>query len=79
MMSGVVFANEVLDALPTTRFTLQGDEVYEEYVAVRGDAFVREDRPADTLVSAAQGHVERYLIRPSRTATAWRSRQQLPY
>jgi SAM-dependent MidA family methyltransferase len=59
--SGVVFANEVLDALPTTRFTLRGGEVYEEYVTLRDAAFAREDRPADTLVSAAVRHVERYL------------------
>ena len=59
--SGVAFANEVLDALPTTRFTLRDGEVYEEYVVLRGAAFAREDRPADTLVSAAVRHVERYL------------------
>jgi SAM-dependent MidA family methyltransferase len=59
--SGVVFANEVLDALPTTRFTLRGGEVYEEYVTIRDAVFAREDRPADTLISAAVRHVERYL------------------
>ena len=59
--NGVVFANEVLDALPTTRFTLRDGEVYEEYVTLRDAAFAREDRPADTLVSAAVRHVERYL------------------
>ena len=77
--SGVVFANEVLDALPTTRFTLQGDEVYEEYVAVRDDAFVREDRPADTLVSAAVRHVERYLDSPFTNGYRSEILPQLPY
>lgn len=77
--SGVLFANEVLDALPTTRFTLHGEEVYEEYVTIRDAAFVREDRPADTLVSAAVRHVERYLDAPF--ANGYRSEilPQLPY
>jgi SAM-dependent MidA family methyltransferase len=76
---GVVFANEVLDALPTTRFALHAGEVYEEYVAVRDGAFVREDRPADALVSAAVRHVERYLDAPF--ADGYRSEvlPQLPY
>ncbi|MEO8459011.1 MAG: SAM-dependent methyltransferase [Dokdonella sp.] len=59
--SGVLFANEVVDALPTTRFTLRDGEVYEEYVALDGDRFVRVDRPTDALVSGAVRHVERDL------------------
>ena len=76
---GVLFANEVLDALPTTRFALHAGEVYEEYVAVRGTAFERVDRPADALVSAAVRHVERYLDAPF--ADGYRSEilPQLPY
>lgn len=76
---GVVFANEVLDALPTTRFALIGGNVYEEYVAVRDADFVREDRPADGLVTAAVRHVERYL--QTTFADGYRSEilPQLPY
>jgi SAM-dependent MidA family methyltransferase len=76
---GVVFANEVLDALPTTRFALIGGKVYEEYVAVRDAEFVREDRPADGLVTAAVRHVERYL--QTTFADGYRSEilPQLPY
>ena len=76
---GVLFANEVLDALPTTRFTLRDGEVFEECVTVRGDAFAREDRPADALVAAAVRHVERYLDAPF--ADGYRSEilPQLPY
>ncbi|HSS06611.1 MAG TPA: SAM-dependent methyltransferase [Rhodanobacteraceae bacterium] len=76
---GVLFANEVLDALPTTRFALHAGEVYEEYVAVRDVAFERVDRPADALVSAAVRHVERYLDAPF--ADGYRSEilPQLPY
>ncbi len=57
----------------------QGDEVYEEYVAVRGDAFEREDRPADTLVSAAVRHVERYLDSPFTNGYRSEILPQLPY
>ena len=59
---GVLFANEVIDALPTTRFTKRNGEVYEEYVALDGEGrLMRVDRPADALVSGAVRHVERDL------------------
>jgi SAM-dependent MidA family methyltransferase len=77
--NGVLFANEVLDALPVTRFAVHDGEVYEEYVTLRDDAFAREDRPADALVAAAVRHVERDLGRPF--ADGYRSEilPQLPY
>lgn len=57
---GVLFANEVIDALPTTRIAMKGGEVYEEYVALDGEGrLMRVDRPADALVSGAVRHVER--------------------
>ncbi|WP_199099593.1 SAM-dependent methyltransferase [Dyella sp. ASV21] len=57
---GVLFANEVIDALPTTRFAMKTGEVYEEYVALDGEGrLMRVDRPADALVSGAVRHVER--------------------
>ena len=59
---GALFANEVLDALPTPRFSLRGGEVCEEYVGCDGaGGFVRLDRPADAFLSAAVRHVERSL------------------
>ena len=76
---GVVFANEVIDALPATRFALHGDKVFEEYIAVENDEFVREDRRADALVTAAIRHVENYL--DARFPGDYRSEilPQLPY
>jgi SAM-dependent MidA family methyltransferase len=59
---GVLFANEVIDALPTTRFAMKGGEVYEEHVVLDGEgALARTDRPADALVAGAVRHVERDL------------------
>ncbi len=59
---GVLFANEVIDALPATRFSMLGGEVYEEYVALDGEGRLRRmDRPADVLVGGAVRHVERDL------------------
>src|SRR5690606_6701731 len=59
---GVVFANEVIDALPTPRFTMRDGEVFEEHVALEeGGGFVRVDRPADALLSAAVRHVQAQL------------------
>lgn len=78
--SGVLFANEVIDALPTPRFTLRDGEVFEEHVALDAQGrFVRSDRPADALLSAAVRHVERYLERSF--ADGYRSEllPQLPY
>ncbi len=77
---GVLFANEVIDALPTPRFTLRDGEVLEEHVALDGDGrFVRIDRPADALMAAAVRHVEQYL--DTRFVDGYRSEllPQLPY
>lgn len=78
--NGVLFANEVIDALPTPRFTLRGGEVFEEHVALEENgAFVRTERPADALLTAAVRHVERQLDAPF--ADGYRSEllPQLPY
>jgi SAM-dependent MidA family methyltransferase len=57
---GLLFANEVLDALPTPRFAIREGEVYEEHVVIGSDgAFLRVDQPADALLRAAVRHVER--------------------
>lgn len=78
--NGVLFANEVIDALPTPRFVLREGEVFEEHVAIDGGgAFVRQDRPADPLLAAAVRHVERDLGHAF--ADGYRSEllPQLPY
>ncbi|NII11391.1 SAM-dependent methyltransferase [Oleiagrimonas sp. C23AA] len=77
---GVLFANEVIDALPTTRFTLRDGEVMEQHVHMGEDGrFGCQDRPADMLVSAAVRHLERDLERPF--ADGYRSEvlPQLPF
>ena len=78
--NGVMFANEVLDALPTSRFALLGGEVYEEHVTVGADGRLRRiDRPADALLSAAVRHLERQCGQDF--ADGYRSEvlPQLPY
>ncbi|MCL6713159.1 class I SAM-dependent methyltransferase [Pseudomonas sp. R2.Fl] len=78
--NGVLFANEVIDALPTPRFTLRDGEVFEEYVALDEDGrFVRTDRPADALLAAAVRHVERYLEQPFPDGYRSELLPQLPY
>ncbi len=77
---GVLFANEVIDALPTTRFLVRDGEIYEEHVALDGEGrLIRVDRPGDALVSGAVRHVERDL--GSEFADGYRSEilPQLPY
>src|SRR5574337_249198 len=77
---GVLFANEVIDALPATRFSVRDGEIFEEYVALDGEGkLARIDRPADALVSGAVRHVERDL--GFEFAAGYRSEilPQLPY
>ena len=77
---GVLFANEVIDALPATRFTLRGGEVFEEHVALDGEGrFVRQDRPADALVAGAVRHLERQLGRTFDEGYRSELLPQLPY
>lgn len=77
---GVLFANEVLDALPTTRFSLAQGEVMEEHVMLdaSGDFTVRL-RPADMLVGGAVRHVERSLGRAFEDGYRSEILPQLPY
>lgn len=59
---GVLFANEVLDALPTTRFCVRDGEVFEEHVVDAGDGgFASIDLPADGFTANAVRHIERDL------------------
>ncbi|MGQ0800034.1 MAG: class I SAM-dependent methyltransferase [Pseudomarimonas sp.] len=77
---GVLFANEVLDALPTTRFAVGQEELQEEHVGLDVDgALVRIDRPADALLLRAVNHIERALGR--RLPVGYRSEVlvQLPW
>jgi SAM-dependent MidA family methyltransferase len=77
---GVLFANEVIDALPATRFTVREGEILEEHVALDGEGRLRRvDRPADALVAGAVRHVERDL--GTEFAEGYRSEilPQLPY
>jgi SAM-dependent MidA family methyltransferase len=77
---GVLFANEVVDALPTTRFTLRAGEVYEEHVALDGEGrLMRTDRPADALVAGAVRHLERDLGQPFEDGYRSEVLPQLPY
>lgn len=77
---GVLFANEVLDALPTPRFVVRGGEIHEEHVVLNPQGrFTRIDQPADAFLHAAVRHLENYLDR--RFADGFRSEvlPQLPY
>ena len=76
---GVLFANEVIDALPTPRFAIADGEVMEEHVVVEGGAFARVDRPADAFLSNAVRHVERRLDRTLPDGYRSEVLPQLPY
>lgn len=78
--NGVLFANEVIDALPTPRFTIRDGEVFEEYVSLDGEGrFLRTDRPADPMLAAAVRHVERQLPEPFAEGYRSEALAQLPY
>lgn len=77
---GVLFANEVLDALPTPRFAVRSGEVFEEHVELNSEGNLQGcERPADAMLKAAVHHVERSL--GSRFTEGYRSEllPQLPW
>jgi SAM-dependent MidA family methyltransferase len=77
---GVLFANEVIDALPTPRFAIREGEVYEEHVVLGSDGgFLRVDQPADAMLRAAVRHIERDI--EAKLPEGYRSEvlPQLPY
>ena len=78
---GVVFANEVVDALPTSRFVIgEEGEVHEEYVSSYADGgFLVTRHDADAMLVAAVKHVESAL--DASFAPGYRSEilPQLPY
>ena len=77
---GVLFANEVLDALPTPRFVIHEGEVYEEHVVLdAGEGFIRVDQPADAMLRAAVRHVERDNEAPLPEGYRSEILPQLPY
>ncbi len=55
-MSGVIVANEVLDALPVERFEMRGVDVLQHRVSTDGDGFVIRSSEAPTvLIEAVRG------------------------
>ncbi|MCF7222143.1 class I SAM-dependent methyltransferase [Marilutibacter chinensis] len=80
---GVLFANEVIDALPTPRFAIVDGEVHEEFVVIDevgdGRGFARITRPADAFLTSAVRHIEQRLER--RLPDGYRAEllPQLPY
>lgn len=76
---GVLFANEVIDALPTPRFAIEAGEVYEEHVTLEGGRLVRVLRPADSFLSGAVRHLERRLATPLPEGYRSELLPQLPY
>ncbi|MDQ3268753.1 MAG: SAM-dependent methyltransferase [Pseudomonadota bacterium] len=83
--NGVLFANEVIDALPTPRFAIRDGEVCEEHVvidadgAAAGKGFARILRPADALLTSAVRHLERRLERSLPEGYRSEVLPQLPY
>ena len=78
--NGVLFANEVIDALPTPRFAIRDGDVFEEYVSLDGEGrFLRSDRPADPMLATAVRHIERQLPEPFAEGYRSEALAQLPY
>ncbi len=62
---GVLFANEVVDALPVVRFAIRNGAVVEEYVALDANGrLVREDLPASEATERAVRALEQALGTP---------------
>ncbi|MCD9029982.1 SAM-dependent methyltransferase [Luteimonas sp. BDR2-5] len=82
---GVLFANEVVDALPTPRFVIAEGQVFEEYVTAGDDGgasargFSRTLQPADALLSSAVRHIEQQRGAPFPDGYRSEVLPQLPY
>ncbi len=77
---GVLFANEVIDALPASRFVVRAGRVHEECVALDGEGrFVRAEQPADAMLAAAVRQVEAQLPEPFTDGYRSELLVQLPY
>ena len=62
--SGVVLANEVLDAMPVERFRVDDDALIRLGVALDGEEFVHHDEPAPDWLAADVAHIETDLGQP---------------
>ena len=76
---GVLFANEVIDALPTPRFAIREGEVFEEHIVRQEDGFAVDLRPADAFLGHAVRQLERSLERPFEEGYRSEVLPQLPY
>lgn len=77
---GVLFANEVIDALPTPRFVMQNGQVLEQWVAFdASQGFHIIQRPADALLDSAVGHIQNDLGQPLADGMRSEVLPQLPY
>lgn len=77
---GIVFANEVIDALPTPRFVIDQGYVYEETVKVGVDGrFIAGTAPADVLLEKAVRNIERDLGHELPNGYRSEALMQLPY
>lgn len=63
-LTGVLLANEVLDALPVERLTIRGGTPWSIGVTVEGAGFVDAPRPAPPALAAAIADVERDIGHP---------------
>ena len=71
--SGVMLANEVLDALPVERFGMSGGAVMQQRVAVDGERFAFAPAPAPAVLERAVRRVE--SVSPRLTGRrAWHGR-----
>jgi len=71
---GVVLGNELLDALPVTRFRVNGGGVLEQHVRYDGDEFAFCEQPASAGVTArvaALGLPSNYVSELGLQADAW--------
>ena len=75
-ISGVILANEVLDALPVERFQISGNQLMEQRVAIEKNQFCFITKkatrpPAQAVEMIRQGLPDNYLFEINRSLPAW--------
>lgn len=77
-INGVIFANEVMDALPTELFQIENEEIYEQGVGIHQDEFVWQMLPARPeikqkieMIFAEQGLPAKYQSEINMALVSW--------
>ena len=63
LITGVIFGNEVLDAMPCRRFRIQNEDIYEIGISCTNQRLIEQDKLADEAIKHSVHNIEKELNR----------------